>query len=409
MNKTWRRIRLGELVTFQRGYDLPLNRIKEGKYPIVASNGIIGYHNEFKARGPGVTIGRSGNLGKPFFLQKDYWPHNTTLYSLEFHNSDPKFVYYFLKTLNLGDFNAGSAVPTLNRNHIHPIQVIVPSDIEEQRHIGDLLYSLDEQIQLNQQMNKTLEAIGQALFKHWFIDFEFPNEKGKPYKSSGGEMVDSELGEIPKGWKVLKMEAVVAEKKFSIVDGPFGTQLHSEEYVEEGIPVIRVVNLSFEGKFERDPIVYITEEKFESLTRSAIYPGDILLAKTGATIGKLARCPSFIKKGIVASSVMRISPHPERSNKHFLYNIIKILSEQKYWESISGGSTRPTINIPDVKFLEIIYPSDDLMKKYHTLVDPLYSKMEINDQGIFYLSGIRDKLLPRLMSGKIRVGVERTA
>jgi len=198
--KGWHRITLGQLVTFHRGYDLPRKDMVEGQYPVVGSNGIIGYHESFKAKGPGVVVGRSGNLGKPFFVDRDYLPHNTSLYASKFHCSDPSFVYYFLQTQRLDDYNSGSAVPTLNRNHIHPIEVVVPEDIEEQKALGKALSSLDTKIALNEQINRTLEAVGEAVFRRWFVDFEFPNEEGKPYKSSGGKMVDSELGEIPKVW-----------------------------------------------------------------------------------------------------------------------------------------------------------------------------------------------------------------
>ena len=168
----WVQLPLGKIVTFQRGYDLPLKNRRKGSYPIIASNGIIGYHNEYKAEGPGVTIGRSGNLGEPYYIEKEYWPHNTTLFSLKFHKSDPKFVYYLLKTLKLSRYNAGSAVPTLNRNHIHSIEVIIPGNINNQRAIAKILSDLDKKIELNHQMNKTLECITQAIFKHWFINFE---------------------------------------------------------------------------------------------------------------------------------------------------------------------------------------------------------------------------------------------
>jgi len=170
----WEETTLGAVTTFQRGYDLPLKNRKDGPYPIVMSNGIGGYHNEFKVNGPGVTIGRSGNLGEPFYSDKDYWPHNTTLYIKRFNNAYPKFMYYFLKGLRLNRFNAGSAVPTLNRNHIHPIPIIFPIKINEQKAITKILSDLDEKIELNNQTNKTFEAIGQALFKRWFVEFEFP-------------------------------------------------------------------------------------------------------------------------------------------------------------------------------------------------------------------------------------------
>ena len=208
--KGWQRITLGQLATFHRGYDLPHADMIEGQYPVVGSNGIIGFHEDFKAKGLGVVIGRSGNLGKPFFVKTDYWPHNTSLYVSEFHCSDPSFVYYFLKTLNLGDYNAGSAVPTLNRNHIHSLEVVVPSKIEEQAVIGKILSNLDSKIEINNQSNKVLEAVGEAVFKRWFIDFEFPNQEGKPYKSSGGEMDPSQIGDKPRGWPVKPFSEVTA-------------------------------------------------------------------------------------------------------------------------------------------------------------------------------------------------------
>jgi len=320
---------------------------------------------------------------------------------------NPDFIYYKLKPMKkyFHKIAEGSTMPIINKLKFSDIKIKVP-ELEEQKQIATILSSLDDKIELNNQINKNLEEISQAIFKHWFIDFEFPNENGEPYKYSGGEMVDSKLGAIPKGWKIIRLEDVVDEKKFSIVDGPFGTQLHAEEYQEIGIPVIRVTNLSFEGNFLRDSLVYITEEKFNHLIRSAVYPGDILLAKTGATIGKLARFPKSIKKGLIASSVMKISPNYKKFNEYYLFNIIKELSNRQYWESVSGGSTRPTINLADVKDVKLIYPFNKyIMKKYHEKVDYFYKLIEHNQEQNITLSKIRDILLPKLMSGEIRVPV----
>lgn len=402
-NKNWRDYTLKEVATLKRGYDLPKSKRFNGNFPILASNGIVGYHNQFKVEGPGVTTGRSGTLGKVFYIKDNFWPLNTSLYVEEFHGNDEGFIYYYLQTLDFKNYNGGSSVPTLNRNHIHTIRVKIPSLLEQKR-ISAILFSLDGKIYLNNRINKNLEQIAQAIFKQWFIDFEFPNENSEPYKSSGGEMINSEIGPIPKGWKIIRLEDVVDEKKFSIVDGPFGTQLHAEEYQEVGISVIRVKNLSFEGNFLRDSLVYITEEKFNHLIRSAVYPGDILLAKTGATIGKLARLPKSIKKGLIASSVMKISPDYKKFNKYYLFNAIKELSKRQYWEGVSGGSTRPTINLADVKNVKLIYPSNKyIMKKYHEKVDYFYKLIEHNQEQNITLSKIRDLLLPKLMSGEIRV------
>ena len=226
----WREVRLGDLVTFQRGHDLPKAEMKEGPYPVVGSNGIIGYHSKYTTEAPCITIGRSGNVGNPFLSKCKTWAHNTTLYIKEFKNTDPIYIYYLLKTLDLGYYAVGSAVPTLNRNHIHPILISVPESIEEQRSIAATLSALDDMIELNNQINKTLEEMAQAIFKSWFVDFE-------PFKD--GEFEESELGLIPKGWRVGKLSDVG-----EIIGGGTPSKSKPEYYSEIGIPWITPKDLS---------------------------------------------------------------------------------------------------------------------------------------------------------------------
>jgi type I restriction enzyme S subunit len=151
----WKTCQLSDIITFQRGHDLPRTQMTDGQYPVVGSNGIIGYHNEYTTESPSVTIGRSGNVGNPFIVYERSWSHNTTLYIKEYKNADPVFVYYLLRTLDLGNFAGGSAVPTLNRNHIHTIEIAVPP-INEQIEIGHILQVLDDKIESNSRINNHL-------------------------------------------------------------------------------------------------------------------------------------------------------------------------------------------------------------------------------------------------------------
>ena len=153
----WKTCLLGHVLTFQRGHDLPKTKMIHGEYPVVGSNGIIGHHNEYTTEAPSITIGRSGNTGNPFIVYGRSWSHNTTLYVKEFKDADPVFVYYLLKTLDLGSFAGGSAVPTLNRNHIHTLEVIVPP-LSEQQEIGRTLRALDDKIANNTKINNHLAA-----------------------------------------------------------------------------------------------------------------------------------------------------------------------------------------------------------------------------------------------------------
>jgi type I restriction enzyme S subunit len=124
----WQLGRLDDLVVLQRGYDLPATQRTPGIYPVLSAGGLTGTHCEFKVRGPGVTTGRSGQLGAVYFVHEDFWPLNTSLYVKEFRASSPLHAYFLLQTLDFDSFNAGSAVPTLNRNHVHNLPVVVPGE-----------------------------------------------------------------------------------------------------------------------------------------------------------------------------------------------------------------------------------------------------------------------------------------
>ncbi len=187
------------------GKSLTEKKRVKGNYPVFGSNGVVGFHNEFLVKGPGIIIGRKGSVGEVKFSKRDFWPIDTTYYVKLKNKGNIVFWYYFLLNLGLSQLNSHSAVPGLNRDQVYRISEKIPP-LQEQTAIAKILSDLDSKIELFQKQNKTLEAIGQAIFKHWFIDFEFPNEKGKTYKSSGGGMIDSELGAIPKDWKVNQLK-----------------------------------------------------------------------------------------------------------------------------------------------------------------------------------------------------------
>lgn len=166
----WCQTTLGEFVRLQRGHDLTDETRRFGHVPVMGAAGMNGYHDIARAKGPGVVIGRSGaSFGKAHYCPQDYWPHNTGLYVTDFQGNDPRFTYYFLKSLDFSGYNSGSAQPSLNRNFIYRIPVCVPDPIE-QRAIAGVLGALDDKIELNRRMNETLEALAQSLFKSWFVD-----------------------------------------------------------------------------------------------------------------------------------------------------------------------------------------------------------------------------------------------
>ena len=201
--------KLGECLELQRGYDLTSSQMQGGKVAVVGSNGIIGYHNSERGNSPCITVGRSGSVGKVHYYEQPTWAHNTTLFLKDFKGNNPKYLYYLLKNLHLDNtFEKGSSViPSLDRNLVHSLVVPFHKDINDQRKIVTVLSAIDRKIELNRQINDNLEAMAKQLYDYWFVQFDFPNEEGKPYKSSGGAMVWNEnlKREIPQGWVVEKM------------------------------------------------------------------------------------------------------------------------------------------------------------------------------------------------------------
>ena len=144
----WLDVTIGDLIELQRGIDITKKEQRPGHVPVVSSGGISSFHDTAAVNGPGVVIGRKGTLGKVFFLENDYWPHDTTLWVRNFRGNDPKFIYYLLESMDLKQLDVGSANPTLNRNHVHPIPVVVPP-LGEQRAISNVLGMLDDKIESN--------------------------------------------------------------------------------------------------------------------------------------------------------------------------------------------------------------------------------------------------------------------
>ena len=165
----WKEYILGDVLTFQRGHDLPKTKMNAGVYPVAGSNGIIGFHSKHTTKGPGITIGRSGNIGTPHFYKTAFWAHNTVLYVKDFKNNSEIFLFYFLKSMDFTQFNTGSAVPSLNRNHVHELTIEIPP-LPEQIAIASVLSSLDDKIDLLQRQNATLERMAESLFRQWFVE-----------------------------------------------------------------------------------------------------------------------------------------------------------------------------------------------------------------------------------------------
>lgn len=300
----WKKCTLGDLVTFQRGHDLPRTQMKAGDYPVIGSNGIIGYHNAYTTEAPSITVGRSGNVGKPFIYYGRTWSHNTSLYIKDFKGNDPVFIYYFLQTLNLTHYAGGSAVPTLNRNHIHALDVCVPCDVNDQRTIGRYLQLLDEKITENQNINKNLEQQALAIFRQYFMDFA-------PYG-----------GVAPSDWMEVSLDDVCIR----ITDGSHYSPADSPD---SPYPMYSVKDMETYG-FNSSTCKHITEDEFRKMKKSDCVPllNDILVAKDGSYLKEIFIC-SEEKEEAILSSIAIFRPNTSVIMPEILLYFLKQPSVRK--------------------------------------------------------------------------------
>lgn len=384
MSNNWNWVELGKLINFRRGYDLPKEKMVDGKYPVVASNGIIGYHNQFTNKAPVITIGRSGNVGTPYYYNSNCWAHNTTLVVDAFYDCYPKYIFYLLKTLNLKNYRGGSAVPTLNRNHIHPIKVYIPKMFSDQKAIADVLSSFDDKIELNNKIIKNLEEQTQSLYKHWFIDFEFPNENGKPYKSSGGKFKQSELGLIPEDWNCLQIYDVckritkkVGKNKYEVLSAiNSGELIPSKEYFDKQV---------FSQNIEK----YICVE-----------PNCFAYNPARANIGSIGM-NKFNYIGCV-SPVYVVVKFEDPYEWYWEYTI-KSESFRDIIKLRSSGSVRQNFDFNSFSSVQIKYPNKETILNFNDEIikrNKLIEQIKIETQKLIET---RDYLLPKLISGKIKV------
>ncbi len=423
MASDWFNCTLGDVLTLQRGFDLPKNKRQHGAIPIVASTGIVGYHHEFKVKAPGVVIGRSGSIGGGQYITENFWPLNTTLWVKDFKSSNPRFCYYLLSNIDFGVFNVGSGVPTLNRNHIHPLPLLIPGPLE-QKAIAHILGTLDDKIELNRQMNETVEAMAQALFKSWFVDFDPVIDNAllagkaipEPLKeraemcqaqldsgkaNTNSEINDlfpsefeftEELGWIPKGWGVKQIKDLG-----QVVTGKTPPKRIQDAYSEVGTPFITptdIDNQIFSIKTGR----YLSDDGVLAVKNSVLKPGAICVTCIGSQMGKAIIAPYKSISNQQINSITDI----DLTSRNFLFFNLKRRRDELF-QLGSSGSTMPILNKGNFEKLKVIYPTKELLKSIDTYFQSMLDSILENEKQSETLAKLRDTLLPKLMSGELRI------
>lgn len=378
-----KKIKFDDFVRLGRGFDLPDDKIIEGEYPVVTSTNIKAYHNEYKVEPPVVVTGRSGSLGKVQYVEEKCWPLNTALYSKDFRDNNPRYVYYYLQTMHLEQYNAGAGVPTLNQNHLQRLKIKI-HEVKEQKRIANILSKYDDLIENNNKRIKLLEQMAESLYKEWFVRFRFP----------GYEDVEFENG-LPKGWEVRKIGDIAHIKS--------GYAFKSEWWTDEGVPVIKIKDIQ-NNTIDFNDLSYVLTEYAEQAKQFYVTEGDLLIAMTGATIGKIALVPYSDEQLVVNQRVGKFFlGNCPIEHVAFLYQTLQQNWVQELIIMTAGSNAaQPNISSFDIEKIKVIYNKaivEDFNEKVSSNIKSILQLRKQNQN----LIKQRDMLLSRLMSGKLEV------
>lgn len=368
----WKVVKLEKVAPLQRGYDLPTDNIKEGLYPVVYSNGILRFHNEFKAKGPGVITGRSGTIGKVVYVEEDYWPHNTSLWVTNFYDNNPKFIYYMYINLNLARFSAGSGVPTLNRNDIHAQTIPLPP-LDEQEKIAEILSTWDEAINLTINLIESKKQFKKALMQNLLTaKVRFPE-----FKDEWIEVTIGELFEFKKG-QGLSKEMLDTNGKFECV--LYGELYTTYDEIIENVKSRTNFQGSIKSKFD-DILIpsSTTTGSIDIAIAAVILKNDVLL---GGDINILRKKRNNIYGKFVAYCITNI--------------------KNKELSSYAQGTTIIHLYAKDFKDMKIKLPNLKEQQKIAEVLTACDDEINLLNLKLENLKKQKQGLMQKLLKGEIR-------
>jgi type I restriction enzyme S subunit len=368
---------IGQIITLQRGFDITKKEQTPGEVPIVSSSGVSSYHNVAKVKGPGVVIGRKGTLGTSHFIKQDFWPHDTSLWVKDFKGNDPRFISYFLKTLKLENFDTGSSNPTLNRNHVHKIKVFFP-DCNIQKKVAAVTSAYDDLIENNKRRIALLEKMAEEIYREWFVRFRF----------LGYQKAKFDKG-IPKGWEVKSVGDV-----YKTSSGGTPSRKNASNYGDE-INWLKTGELKNIFAFDSDE--KITQQGLESSSAKLFPENTVVIAMYCAMADiTILATPSATNQACCA-----FLPKEKYLSHIYTYYLIKFV--QGHMIQYAHGAAQQNLSQGLIQGFNLLVADKDTITNFTEIISPLFSEiqnlMKVNSK----LIETKNKLLPRLISGKLSV------
>jgi type I restriction enzyme S subunit len=361
-----------------RDYDEEQNA--EKPYRVFGTNGPIGWHSASLCHREGIVVGRKGAYRGIHFSPQPFFVIDTAFYLSPKAEFDIKWAYYQLRNFDINKLDSGSAIPSTSREAFYEIPVSIPP-LSIQHRIADILSTYDELIENNQRRIKILEEMARSLYREWFVLFRFPgHDKAK--------MVSSPLGPIPQSWEVK----TIADLCESVSYG------YTASAVREGIgpKFLRITDIVPDViEWDRVPFCEIPAG---NAPKYLVKPGDIVIARTGATTGYAKRLNKRHPEAVFASYLVRIRAHVDISNL-MLGLLIESDDYKQFIKTNIGGAAQPQANAVVLTSMRLAVPPSPLGEAFDRLVEPLLDEAELLAIKIQNLRRTRDLLLPRLLSG----------
>jgi len=367
----WKQITLGEAITFQRGYDLTNRNRKPGNVPVISSSGRNGTHNEAQATGPGIVIGRYGTIGEVFFIEEDFWPHNTTLFVKDFKGNNPRFLSFLLNTIDYKSFSGKSGVPGVNRNDLHEINVSIPL-LPEQRAIAAALGDVDALIaSLDQLIAKKCDLKQAAMQQLLTGKQRLPEFSGEWEMKKLGKIANIQRGASPRP-----------------IDSPVWFDQNSS------VGWVRISDVTKSGKY----LLKTTQRlSLLGILHSRPVRRGNLIMSICATVGRpiITEIDTCIHDGFVVFDNLQI-------DKHFLYYILTFIEDD--WSRHGQTGSQMNLNTGLINRTEFLAPTTHEEQK---AIAGVLSDM---DAEITALAAQRDKtrvlkqgMMQELLTGRIRL------
>jgi type I restriction enzyme S subunit len=397
MKTEWKKTQLGDVIEIHDSRRIPLSGAQRsqrpGKYPYYGAQSIIDYIDDYIFDGKFLLIAEDGeNLRsrkEPIasFASGQFWVNNHAhIVTAKPELADDYFIKACLNHANLAAYVTGAAQPKLSQGNLKQIEINLPS-LPTQRKIAGILSAYDDLIENNLRRIKILEQMAQSLYREWFVHFRFPGHESAKY-------VDSELGQIPKGWGVSDLEKVTT--KIGSGATPRGGK---DSYKPDGITLIRSMNI-YDYSFEFDSLAFIDPKQAAQLDNVSVEAHDVLLNITGASVCRCAMVPSYLLPARVNQHVAIIRAKTEVVDPHFLLDSINSEQNKKTLFSLAqGGATREALTKETICRFQILLPQRDLIFRYGRIAGAMHTQREGLQRQNQTLRRTRDLLLPKLLAG----------